>query len=347
MIVNFLMNQRDHSIDILRGLAIFTMVAANMSAENYAEPHPFWFRIYGSFAAPTFVFLAGLMVSFTTFHKDYPVSYFLKRGVAVALVGALIDMACWHAVPFATFDVLYAIGISLPLAKLFLKLNRILQALVIVFCFAMMIVLQKFVGYNLEVTEPSLAKFTSEGWQGAQVWRQFLVDGWFPMFPWLGVSLLGAFIGNLRCSFTAEKASKYFAMIGAFLVIAGALTWIILDPKQVERDGYSELFYPPTVLFFLTFLGGVVFMLGVLYSVRENTFLKLFAVYGRSSLLMYLLHTTFNVYIFDVFFGKYQLHIFALLYLSHMIVLWVIAYFVQKFKQGKKLPFALSVVLGG
>lgn len=47
--------KRDIVIDIIRGLAIFTMIAANMAGKLFAEPHPFGFRLYGSFAAPVFV----------------------------------------------------------------------------------------------------------------------------------------------------------------------------------------------------------------------------------------------------------------------------------------------------
>lgn len=49
------MVMRDKTIDILRGLAIFTMIAANISPYVLIEPHPFWFRLYGSFAAPLFI----------------------------------------------------------------------------------------------------------------------------------------------------------------------------------------------------------------------------------------------------------------------------------------------------
>jgi uncharacterized membrane protein len=89
------MKQRDNTIDILRGLAIFTMVAANMSADNYADPHPYWFRIFGSFAAPTFVFLAGLMVSYTSFHKAHPFGYYLKRGIAIICIAELLLTCCF------------------------------------------------------------------------------------------------------------------------------------------------------------------------------------------------------------------------------------------------------------
>ena len=56
---------RDSTVDALRGLAIATMVAANLASLVLPEPHPFWFRLYGSFAAPTFILLSGMMVSLT------------------------------------------------------------------------------------------------------------------------------------------------------------------------------------------------------------------------------------------------------------------------------------------
>jgi uncharacterized membrane protein len=341
------MNQRDNSIDILRGFAIFTMVAANMSAHSFAEPHPFWFRIYGSFAAPTFVMLAGLMVGFTAYHKNYPMSYYLRRGLIVMLTGALIDVFCWGAVPFSTFDVLYIIGLSLPIGKLFLGLNKWLKMALLLVLFAATPLIQCMLGYHEEVTEPSLSLFMSEGWQGAIVWKQFLVDGWFPLFPWLGVSLLGVFIGGYRCSVPIEKANRMLGLTGLVFFIVGLMSWVIIDPKLVEREGYSELFYPPTLMFFSAFLGGILVIMSVLYSVRNSKFLWFFSVYGKSSLLMYLMHTIFNVYVFNVFFGTYELPGFAAVCLAHLAVLWGISYSVQKLKKGRKLPLILSVVLGG
>ena len=47
------------AIDLLRGLAIVMMVAANAAAVILRGPHPFGFRLFGSFAAPIFVTLAG------------------------------------------------------------------------------------------------------------------------------------------------------------------------------------------------------------------------------------------------------------------------------------------------
>jgi fucose 4-O-acetylase-like acetyltransferase len=99
-------------------------------------------------------------------------------------------------------------------------------------------------------------------------------------------------------------------------------------------------------MFFMAFLGGIILLLGTIYSVRENKILKLLCVLGRSSLLIYILHTTFDVFIFHKYFGKQPLMPFAGLYLIHITTLWIIAYLVQKTTKGKKLPFLLTLVLG-
>lgn len=340
------MKQRDNTIDILRGLAIFTMVAANMSAENYADPHPYWFRIFGSFAAPTFVFLAGLMISYTSFHKAHPFGYYLKRGIAIICIAACIDMLLWDAVPCSTFDVLYIIGLSLPIGKLFYSLNKVAQFSIIAILFALTPILQSRFGYIATPVEPELKLFTTEGFQGAIVWKQFLVDGWFPLFPWLGVSMLGMLVGKYRCETDIKKANATYSILGLLVFVSGLISWIIINPTLMEREGYSELFYPPTLMFFMAFLGGIILLLGTIYSVRENKILKVLCVLGRSSLLIYILHTTFDVFIFHKYFGKHSLIPFAGLYLIHITTLWIIAYLVQKTTKRKKLPFLLTLVLG-
>src|SRR5215813_7252165 len=94
---------RDPSIDVLRGLAILTMVEANMAPYSLEAPHPMLLRAIGTFAAPTFVFLAGLMVS--TSRRPAKMSHALRRSALILGVAAAIDVACWHIAPFEGFDV--------------------------------------------------------------------------------------------------------------------------------------------------------------------------------------------------------------------------------------------------
>ena len=87
---------RDHVIDVLRGLAIFTMVAANMAASVLAPPHPFWFRLYGSFAAPLFIFISGMMIAIVAAKRAHGLKYYFARGVMVILCGVFVDVFIWR-----------------------------------------------------------------------------------------------------------------------------------------------------------------------------------------------------------------------------------------------------------
>lgn len=71
--------KRDTSIDTLRGIAILTMVAADLAASVLKEPHPFWFRLYGSWAAPMFILLSGFMIAYTSEKKKYNFRHFLAN----------------------------------------------------------------------------------------------------------------------------------------------------------------------------------------------------------------------------------------------------------------------------
>src|SRR4051812_15270738 len=99
--------ERDHTVDILRGIAIFTMVAANLASDVLIEPHPFLLRVYGTFAAPLFIMLAGMMVAQTQEkgRRSFP-SYVLRGGLIV-LVASLMDLVIWQDCPLVSFDVLY------------------------------------------------------------------------------------------------------------------------------------------------------------------------------------------------------------------------------------------------
>src|SRR5262249_37801344 len=96
--------RRDLTIDILRGLAVFTMVAANLAASALEGPHPLWFRLYGSFAAPLFVLLSGMMVAYTSRRQAHGLRYFASRGAVVVGIAALLEIAIWKFYPFMSVD---------------------------------------------------------------------------------------------------------------------------------------------------------------------------------------------------------------------------------------------------
>jgi uncharacterized membrane protein len=340
------MNERDTSVDILRGIAIFTMIAANMGSHSLIEPHSFSFRFYGSIAAPLFVFLAGLMVVYTLHLKSHKLGYFLKRAAMTILVAVLIDLLIWGTLPFVTFDVLYLIGFAMPMIYFFYKLPLLVQLCIVIALFSMTPLLQNYMGYNLLAVESPVTELKrfSDIFNTRSA-SQFLIDGWFPLFPWLGVSLLGAFIGSLKFKFERTKYHRTLWIAGAVLFVSGVASWIIAKPVLLIRDGYSELFYPPTLYYMSTFMGMILLLIPLAYRVKDSVVFKQLAIYGRSSMFVYILHTVLIVYVLNLLpattFWPYMG-----LYLIHALVLWLACFGVQKLVANRKPPFIVSFILG-
>lgn len=280
-------------IDTLRGLAIILMIPANL-APYLAEPHTMWFRILGSFAAPTFIMLSAGMVVLRG--EKHSLSYYLKRGGIVVGVGVLLDTVLWRIFPFTSFDVLYVIGLAMPLLYLMRRSDaRELLYISVIFILAAY-VLQMLFGYHAEALEvyfddiwtPTIGRL-------AQSW---FVDGWFPIFPWLGYAFIGALF--FRTLFAEGMGrSHHFIWLGAGLTLAGfALLFApipfvhnIADGTILEtRGGYSEIFYPPTFAYIFTSIGIVVLTSTLLRRMPLHPAHSLLGFFGRHSMMVYILH---------------------------------------------------------
>src|SRR6478609_6558061 len=99
--------RREPCIDIVRGLAVFCMIAANMAGSILHEAPPFWFRLYGTFAAPVFIMLSGVMIGFNQHKPQHDLKYYLIRGGLILGVASSLDFLLWRQCPFMSFDVLY------------------------------------------------------------------------------------------------------------------------------------------------------------------------------------------------------------------------------------------------
>jgi uncharacterized membrane protein len=325
------------------------MIAANMAAYNYAEPHPFLFRLYGSLAAPTFVLLSGFMVPYNARKQSYGFMYFLLRGASVVLVAALIDTFLWKLFPFTSFDVLYVIGIALPFSYLASKLNKWIHLILSLLFFIATPILQSVFGYAKLPAEVDFSENNFlELWKNAAVAKSFFVEGWFPLFPWMGVALFGSFAGRIRMENETKKGNRVFLITGLSMLAVGITVWVIQNPNLTTRESYSELFYPPTIAYFLTFFGFIFCMIALIQPMSDALIFKFFSVYGRSSLLMYILHTTFIIFIFKPAFEPKTAFVFLQIYLMHALFLWWIALFVQLLKdQVNRLPYLLRFIIGG
>ena len=342
-------NKRDEVIDILRGLAIFTMVAANMAGSILIEPHPFLFRFYGTFAAPTFILLSGMMVARAAQKENRDFLYYLQRGLMIIATGALIDSLIWQLYPFITFDVLYLIGFSMPFAYAASRLRRFWQWVLPLSIFVLTPILQQLLGYTGNLTDLPISNigFPMVLHQAPQILHHFLIDGWFPLFPWLGFSMLGVALSTLRYQFQEKFVSAVWLWaLGVFIL--GVLLWYLHPGPLYTREGYSELFYPPTYGYITTAVGLILLALCGLSPIRHQAFLRPWQYLGQCSLLIYILHYAGIRFVLSAFWPKVHFAQFIGLYIGFVCVLMGIAYSIRFLKtKYPQAPFLVHFLWGG
>jgi uncharacterized membrane protein len=347
---------RDATVDRLRGLAIFTMVAANMAGYVLEKTCPLWLRYYGSFAAPLFITIAGMMVvktSAKTGGDSHEFMYYLQRGLLIIGVGALVDLAINNIYPFMTIDVLYLIGIALPLTYLLRNAGRWMVWIVPMAVFLATPIIQTNFGYAGYPLEVSLNERIPVGITDiTKTFHQWLVDGWFPVFPWLGFSFLGVGLAWLRR--LQSDSNKLIAtpltvsLIGLALLVFGiCLRWIYPGDRFI-RGEYSELFYPPTIGYIVTASGLIFILFGLSDHWRRCRWLEPLRVVGESSLFFYILHLAVIRYIIEPLFHKGSTVItFMFVYVCVFVILVLIAYSIKRLKAEWEIrPFAAKFFLG-
>lgn len=300
-------NSRNLTVDAARGLAVFGMLCPNMISVLEGTA-PFWLRFYGSLAAPFFVILAGMMISLTTNTKHYGESHFVKRGLLLLLTAGLVDIFINHYIPFMCVDILYLVGVGLPIAGLCRR-----SAPQITFLLALAIVVGAgFLRQTLGYTDYPNEYY----WWGARtfipenpssVFHHWIVDGWFPLFPWLGMMMFGLSLGTLKRKQANLFATPKFALGGLALIGVGIVTWVIAPPPAWVRGDYSEIFYPPAAAHLFVAGGLLVSVMALAERSPKFFFWRAIRPLGEASLFFYILHLAIINYVIRPLFGKLPL----------------------------------------
>jgi uncharacterized membrane protein len=287
-------------VDFLRGIAIMLMIPANLSP-YYAEPHVMWYRFMSSLAAPMFISLSAGMVILNS--QKHPFSYFLTRGAAVMLIGVFLDTLLWRILPFASVDVLYVIGLGIPLIYL---VHRQTIGVLIASGGIMMIggpLLQTLVGYNAKVLEIKFSAIYLP--EFSRVIASWFVDGYFPLLPWLGYALIGASLFKYVSQSENKGNTAPLFIVGLILLGAGSLllfvpTCIIHNLTNggilASREGYSEIFYPPTYGFLFFSNGTVLVQVALFMRVKQGFWNGIPTFFGRHAMLVYISHQALGEY---------------------------------------------------
>lgn len=343
-------------VDTLRGLAIILMVPANL-APYLSEPHSMWFRILGSFAAPTFIMLSAGMIILRG--EKHSLSYYLKRGGIVVGVGVLLDTLLWNIFPFTSFDVLYPIGLAMPLLYLLRKLESRELLYISIILILGTYVLQAIFGYHAEALEV----YFDDMWlpSAARILQSWFIDGWFPIFPWLGYAFIGALF--FRTLFAEGIGiSHHFVTLGIVLTIVGfALLFApipfvrnIADGSILEtRGGYSEIFYPPTFAYIFTSIGIVVLSSTLLRRMRFNPTHSVLGFFGRHSMMVYILHQVLGAKVLLPIIESYGVEtidsgpVFTAANLAVLVAIAAVCYGIEQIKLRRHPKSTIAQVLFG
>ncbi|WP_394754471.1 heparan-alpha-glucosaminide N-acetyltransferase domain-containing protein [Crenothrix sp.] len=312
---------RIEQYDILRGIAISFMLMANSAASLYIGTPPLPMRLLGSFAAPSFMILAGIMLAIAKKPK-------LRKGFLLIATGCLIDIFVWQIVPFVTFDVLYTLGAAILITAYPARLFpiRVLWLLGVVFILVGQW-LQGAFGYNPEILEialPPQNPFPPIKSILSRILRQLFIDGWFPLPPWLGFVWLGAALQrSLQNTVLSHGNSFLMLCISIILFVVSSAYWSLNFVVPEPRVGYTELFYPPDVGFCFTSISAFCIALFLFQSiVRWQPALFILAPLkwmGQCSLWIYILHLVAIRSLLSLHFETPELNSFLFI----VFMLWV------------------------
>ena len=341
--------ERNIWIDFIRSIAIIIMIIANSAAVIGNKEYSYFFRIICSLAAPLFVLLSG--ISFSVSSK-YPSTSDTKTKSALYLLitASCIDLFIWQIPPFNTFDVLYIIAFGIFL-NIFLKHKTLLYVLsFIIFSIGIAVYLQVVLPYRFHMQEISLNNILQVNKSDYIISsiRNMFVDGWFPIFPWICLPLIGTLIVKYQHFFQSYKLYTYvFSLITFFVSIYGLSTSSTIVPL---RNGYVELFYPASFLIFMLVCSGALLFFTSTFSYKiSNPLISFFSMIGKYSLFIYILHIAMIHFVLDVYFNSLDASSFAIVMVIFTVSLYVMIAILEftKAKQFiQKLPFSISKIIG-
>ena len=266
-----------------------------------------WFlsRYVTHYCAPTFIFLAGTVLAYSTAKRqsrgdsEFDISkWMIMRGVILLLAETLI-VAPAFGTPWLYFGVIACIGVCFIIFSVARKLPTWL-----ILAISLIIVLNHgflnidFIpndvpwGHYLRVIihEPN---FTMPPYVGL-----------YPIIPWIGVMGIGWVYGTLLSGYTHEQIKGLrkpltrigFSSIALFLIVRivnnygnllPRLGWSLVDILYVSK-------YPPSQAFLLWTLGGTCLFMAYGLRLQETTGYggvnQIILQFGRTALFFYLTH---------------------------------------------------------
>jgi uncharacterized membrane protein len=301
--------KRDSSIDRLRGIAILCMLYAHL-VPYYVENGTkllFIERVFSSLAAPLFLFLVGY-----NFNIRQNFNRIFKRTLLIFILATGIDVFVWGIYPFYSFDVLYLIAISVFILYFIRNFNHT-KLLILVFLIVIVSVcITYFKIYSVDLYEPYL----NQSYKLNQVFYNFFINGWFPIFPWIIFPILGLIMKSISIE---SKNNKIISI----LLFTPIISLIFLS-KFNWRPFSVEIFYPASFIYLLLALS-YLYLVQANKSFLRNRIFSFLDYFGKLSLFLYLLHLSIykllGNYLID--FVENRVYCFGIFILFFLIVAYI------------------------
>ena len=264
------------SIDVLRGIAVILMIQDHITThlagvEKFIPHAHVLIADLGDIPAPLFTFLSGLSYWLWLGAQERAgrsasdvSKYSLRRGMFIFVVGMMINVFIW--LPSQTFiwDILTLIGAS---ALILTGIRNLRPGTLVAICIAIVILsppLRHLSHYQSSWGDPDYSGDPEYHYKPTltALIRGFLLNGYFPLFPWLVFLVAGYACGKAFYGHGQQKARLPLAVVYLGLVLTAlSVGCYLLGANKLSflPHGYAvELtyaFYPAATVFVVGALG--------------------------------------------------------------------------------------------
>ena len=291
-------------IDWARGIAVLLMIEAHTADAwtRLADKHSFWYGvagILGGFAAPLFLWLAGVGVALSATSTAArrqstwaAVDAVCRRGLEIFILAFLFRLQAFivspgsHPVTLFRVDILNVMGPAIAISGLLWAAGSTPAIRAFVFGVSATLV---------AMVTPIVRTLSGVG--RLPIWVQWYLRPWgehttFTAFPWVGFVFAGVAYGALLAA-VERRDERRLQIIGA--VVGGLLVWLGFYMSARPSIYAQSSFWTSSPTWFAIRLGIMMMVLTLLYGAADlgsqiGVTAAWLARLGRSSLFVYWIH---------------------------------------------------------